>query len=276
MPYETLMSEGKTLVLKAVFFALRGGEGMWDEILLKWWISHCYVSLPEDHFPNSVAFFCTLSLRKHCLRDTITPSKKKDCSIFRRVANGGGSSRWVIFKAAPQFLVIWPRIHDISHDKNPTAKRWRFFSDFPKYPHHNQNFPAPPQRDHLWIGNGTVLTQQEIDFPPRSLCQEWHSVRCLGGTDDHFPVTPSPSHPKSYSHSWWVDVSGGSKPYPPGVWMSIGLKNKNYTPRIAQFTPVKSNIAPEKWWLEDCFPIRKGYLKLQGGTSFLTLMAFSQ
>ena len=227
-----------------------------------------------------ISFVPELTTKAVCLRDTITPSKKRTVASFAESPTGvGHQGGW--FSRHPQFLVIWPRIHDISHDKNPTAKRWRFFS-ISKNPHHNQNFPAPPQRDHLWIGNGTVLTQQEIDFPPRSLCQEWHSVRCLGGTEDHFPVTPSPGHPKSCSHSWWVDVSGGSKPYPPGVWMSIGLKNKNYTPRIAQFTPVKSNIAPEKWWLEHCFPIGKvqylfkGYLKLQGGTSFLTLMAFSQ
>ena len=42
---------------------------------------------------------------------------------------------------------------------------------------------------------------------------------------------------------------------------------------MASYTPQKFNIAPEKWWLEDYFPIGKEAfkgraVKLQGGTAF--------
>lgn len=150
-----------------------------------------------------ISFLPELTTKAVCLRDTITPSKKKDCSIFRRVANGGGSSRWVIFKAFASFSSSDPWIHDISHDKNPTAKDDDFFR-YPKIPQQTRISPPTPTWP-PWIGNGTVLTQQEIDFPPRSLCQEWHSVRCLGNKARRiiFPFTPGPSHPKSCSHTWW-------------------------------------------------------------------------
>ncbi len=39
--------------------------------------------------------------------------------------------------------------------------------------------------------------------------------------------------------------------------------------RFLQYTPLKFNITPENWWLEDYFPIGKvtleGYVKLREG-----------